>query len=392
MIVHRSHERQFQKLVVDPILSVTRSLLPMVIVVDAIDECNDKQMMANVISIIAQAFRHHRLPLRFFFTSRVEEHILDRFTAPPALAATYRLNLHDFDAKVDIHTFFRSQFSTIYEQKHRLMRNVTLPWPSESDLNTLVEKSSGSFAFASTLTKFVNDGRDLPHQRLQVALECHAGLDPLYTQVLHSATHSPYFTRVFTTIITITEQLSITDLACLLQIEGGAVIHALEGVQSIIMVPEDDEQPVQLFHTSLRDFLTTKARSEHLFMNPPICHLSTAGDCLVAMTAHTGDDIYEDGGLKFAAISWCYHMLSAINEDGGSNHLLFQNHAIINILTNFVSRSFDSWVNSIIFHVKAYDIFRTLDCLLSVLKVRILLHTLLQSDLSDRNHIYAHKT
>ena len=181
MIVHHSHERQFQKLVVDPILSVTRSLLPMVIIVDAIDECNDKQMMANVISIIAQAFRHHRLPLRFFFTSRVEEHILDRFTAPPALAATYRLNLHDFDAKVDIHTFFRSQFSTIYEQKHRLMRNVTLPWPSESDLNTLVEKSSGSFAFASTLTKFVNDGRDLPHQRLRVALKCHAGLDPLYT-------------------------------------------------------------------------------------------------------------------------------------------------------------------------------------------------------------------
>jgi hypothetical protein len=52
MIVHRSHERQFQKLIVDPIRSVTRSFPPMVIVVDAIDECNGKQMMANLISII----------------------------------------------------------------------------------------------------------------------------------------------------------------------------------------------------------------------------------------------------------------------------------------------------------------------------------------------------
>ena len=129
------------------------------------------------------------------------------------------------------------------------------------------------------------------------------------------------------------------------------MIHALEGVQSIIMVPEDDKQPIRLFHTSLRDFLHTKARSEHLFMSPPIFHLSTAGDCLAVMTAHNGDNIYESGGLEFAAISWCDHMLSAINEDGGSNHLLFQNHAIMNKLTNFVSRSFDSWVTSRCSHI-----------------------------------------
>ena len=369
MIVHRLHQRQFRKLIIDPIRSVKRSLLPMVIVVDGIDECNDKRMMADLIGIIAEAFRHHRLPLRFFFTSRVEEHILDRFTASPALGATYRLNLHDFDADVDIRRFFRAQFNTIYEQKSRLMRNVTLPWPSESDLDNLVGKSSGSFAFASTLIKFVNDGRDLPHRRLRAGLESHSGLDPLYTQVLQSAPHSPYFTRVFTTIITIREQLSITDLACLLQIEGGDIIHALEGVQSIIMVPEDDEQPVRLFHTSLRDFLTTKARSERLFMDPPICHLSTAVDCLAVMTTHD-DDIYKSGGLKFAALSWCNYMLSAINDDGGNNRLLFQDD-VMNELKKFVSRSFDAWINSIIYHC-AGEIFVTLDLLLSGLKVGLL--------------------
>ena len=77
MIIHRSHERQFQHLIVGPILSVTRSLPTTVIVVDGIDECNNKEMMADLISIVARAFRDHRLPLRFFITSRVEEHILD---------------------------------------------------------------------------------------------------------------------------------------------------------------------------------------------------------------------------------------------------------------------------------------------------------------------------
>ena len=108
-------------------------------------------------------------------------------------------------------------------------------------------------------------------------------------------------------------------------------------------------------------------------MNLPTCHLSIASDCLAVMTTHDGDDMYESGGLKYAAITWCDHMLSAINEDGGNNHLVFQNHTIINKLTNFVSRSFDSWVNSIIF--------TTLDSFLSVLKLRLLHHTLLQYDL-----------
>jgi hypothetical protein len=41
MIIRRSYERQFQKLIVDPIRSGTWSFLPMVIVVGAIDECDD---------------------------------------------------------------------------------------------------------------------------------------------------------------------------------------------------------------------------------------------------------------------------------------------------------------------------------------------------------------
>jgi hypothetical protein len=41
-IVHRSHERQFQNLIVEPIRSVPLPLVPMVIIVDALDECDDR--------------------------------------------------------------------------------------------------------------------------------------------------------------------------------------------------------------------------------------------------------------------------------------------------------------------------------------------------------------
>src|SRR6202046_2928972 len=315
-IVHRSLERQFRQLIIDPVRSVTGPLLPMVITIDALDECDDRGMMADFIAIVTCAFRDHQLPLRFFFTSRVEEHIQKKFMVSPALAATCRLALQDFNADVDLRTFFQSRFSTIYEENRRLMRNITLPWPSESDLDELVSRSDGSFIFAFTLVNFVNDGSDLPHRKLRAGLESHAGLDPLYSQVLQTAPHSPHFRQILETIITVKKPLSIMDLGCLLQIEAVDVIHALQGVQSILNVPEDDERPVRLFHTSLRDFLTTEARSMDFFVNPAICHLSIANDCLAVMTVHSNDAFYELGGLTFAAWNWSHHLLYAIQEGG----------------------------------------------------------------------------
>ena len=130
------------------------------------------------------------------------------------------------------------------------------------------------------------------------------------------------------------------------------------------MVPEDDEQPVQLLHTSLRDFLTTQARSQHLFVNPATCHLSMATDCLSAMTAHHGD-IYEIKILQYAARKWCHHLLSAVEEGGGSVYLLSQD-AFMNTLIGFVSGSFDPWMNSIIFQIQTNNIVKILDSLLQV--------------------------
>jgi hypothetical protein len=327
-------------------------------------------MIADFIRIVVGAVRNHRLPLRFIFTSRVEEHIQNKFSTSPALDATYCLALQDFNANDDIHTFFRSRFFTIYQEKQRLMRNITLPWPSERVLAELVRKSSGSFIFAFTLVNFVNDGSDLPHRKLEAALKGHAGLDPLYTQVLRNATRSPHFLRIFETIMTVTEeQLSVVDLAYLFQIETGDVIHALLGVQSILVVPDDDESPIRPFHTSLRDFLTTKARSNELFINPPVRHLSIASDCLAVMTVHNGDDFSAQKGLTFACRSWSRHLLLAIQQEGGDSFFFSQHDAFMTKLIDFVSRSFDLWVNSIIAQCLISSTLTTFNSVVSTLKV-----------------------
>jgi hypothetical protein len=75
--------------------------------------------------------------------------------------------------------------------------------------------------------------------------------------VLRTTPRTAHIVRTSETIMTVKEQLSIADVTYLLQIDTGDVIHALLGVQSILLVPEDDELPIRQFHTSLRDFLTT---------------------------------------------------------------------------------------------------------------------------------------
>jgi hypothetical protein len=128
-----------------------------VIVIDALDECNDKDQMGEFIEIIISAFMvNHGLPVRVLITSRVEEHIRQKLETGAAQSIVHRLSLQDFDAGGDIFTFFQSRFNAIYEENYRVMRNISHPWPSSADLRSLVKKSNSSFIFAVTLMDFIH--------------------------------------------------------------------------------------------------------------------------------------------------------------------------------------------------------------------------------------------
>ena len=82
-IFSQSHTHQFKRLVVEPIMAARNTIVarlpwtkPAVIVMDALDECDDKDLMAEFIGAVLGAFQaNRRLPFRVLFTSRVEEHI-----------------------------------------------------------------------------------------------------------------------------------------------------------------------------------------------------------------------------------------------------------------------------------------------------------------------------
>ncbi|KIM75138.1 hypothetical protein PILCRDRAFT_827570 [Piloderma croceum F 1598] len=337
----------------------------MIIFVDAIDECDDKELMAEFIEIVADAYRgNRRLPLRVFFTSRVEEHLRKKLEAPAARSVIYHLALQDFDAANDIRKFFQHRFATIYEENHRLMRDVPWPWPSHTDLQALVEKASGSFIFAFTLINFVDDGADLPHQKLPIALAAHAGLDPLYTEVLSTAPRGEVLKRVIGTILLLESDLSVTSLGHLLQLNTAHILQALLGIQSILMIPGNDDEPVRLFHTSLRDFLMSKPRSGGFFINPPARHLDILLDCLKLVGIPPDTDILFRGeASEYACINWCHHFDQWLIL-GNEPH----NDYLTSYLTNFASESFDYWVNTLLVKGSLGDMLEMLDRILLMLK------------------------
>jgi hypothetical protein len=229
------------------------------------------------------------------------------------------------------------------------MRDVPLPWPSERELDTLVKKSDGLFIFATTLMNFFSEGDGLPQEKLQSVLEVEAGLDPLYMQVLSNAVHDHNFERVIGTVVLLREPLSITFLGRLLRLRTGHIVHSLLGTQSILMIPEDDDQAIQPFHTSLPDFLKTESRSKKFFIDPPHCHLFIMTNCLAAMMVHPTEDIFYDGEQLYACMNWCYHFYQAFveaREDAIINVLVMD--GVTNHLEDLASSALQFWVNTLI--------------------------------------------
>lgn len=374
-ITHQSRSYQFQKLMIEPVQAVRTPILsifakPMVIVVDALDECDDKELMAKFIEVITDACRRgRRFPFRVFFTSRVEEHLRGKLEATTAILP---FALPDFDATDDIRDFFRSGFATIHKE-NRVMQNIPRPWPSSSDLEALVKKASGSFIFASTLMNFVNDRSDFPHRKLPMALTADAGLDPLYTQVLSAAPRGCHFEQVIGTIMVLESPLSVTSLGHLLQIEAADILQALLGVQSILMIPGDDNQHIRLFHTSLRDFLTKQSRSKHYFVDPPTQHLFIVTKCLDLIGVPPKDGLCFSGeAQEYACAYWCHHLEQAVTEGRDNLFNALMSGSLMTYLTNLASQSFEFWFNTLLLGETLESGLDALGLMLLGLKVRFI--------------------
>jgi hypothetical protein len=345
---------KFQRLIIDPIHSTTilfsSEAFPhlarqRIFVIDALDECDDKTETAAFIDVLINA--SSGLHFRILLISRVEEHIRKQFDDSGTDSVLYRLDLASYDACLDIQVYFEKQFNRIYDQNLRVMQRISKPWPSSENLAVLLNKAGSSFAFATTLIQFVR-GYLMPHKAVQKLLESGVdGLDPLYEQVLSSASGTAEFHQILGTIIILEDNKSITFLGSLLHLQNEDVVCELLGVQSIISIPGNDDEPIMLYHTSLRDFLTIKSRSKQYFIDPPLQHLHLAIHCLKHLAEYPPKDFFEGDVANYASNNWPHHILLGVQREELNVDETITT-SLVTLIENLLTSQSKTWCNTML--------------------------------------------
>jgi NACHT domain len=260
---------------------------PKVIVLDGLDECGDAESQRYILKVLLNSVSNHSIPFSFILASRPEQHIREAFDGKLLSSLTTRLVLDDkYHPDDDIQTFLQSKFQDI-KDRHPSRAHLPSPWPSDEEVERLVQKSSGQFIYASTVIKFIDSHRHWPPDRLDIIFGISprgkttpfAEMDSLYYHIFMSASDNiETALEIFAVLLFLHhEDLQVIPsfIEPFLSLREGEVFMVLSDLHSIISVPSLDEQysPLRLFHASLGDFLTDRSRcGDTFFLDSGVCH------------------------------------------------------------------------------------------------------------------------
>jgi len=288
----RSLEAQMDALIVKTLEAAaggvdSMNLRPKVIVLDGLDECGDPESQRYILKILMNSVSNHSIPFSFILASRPEQHIREAFDGKLLSSLTTRLVLDDkYYPDDDIRMFLQSKFRDI-KDRHPSRGHLPSSWPSDEDVERLVQKSSGQFIYPSTIIKFIDSHRHWPPDRLDIIFGISprgkttpfAEMDSLYLHILMSASDNVNAAlEIFAITLFLQHahfQITPRLIESLLSLRKGEIFMILSDLHSIISVPSPDKRnsPLWLFHASLGDFLTDHSRSgDTFFLDSGVCH------------------------------------------------------------------------------------------------------------------------
>ncbi|KAJ2930714.1 hypothetical protein H1R20_g6382, partial [Candolleomyces eurysporus] len=223
--------RQLERLVYKPFQEVMKGDLlkeafakgPYIIVIDGLDECDDRRGVEEFINRMLAFFDEHpTTPLRIFIASRVEQHIRERLETVGVRLG----NLDSHSPLKDIERYLQASFQ-MAATRDRIIRayvRVCGSWPTKSDIDKLNKHIGGSFVLASTMFQYIiqpptEEDPRTPMDRLPLTLEMN-GLDGLYAQTLARSQHLPHFHDIISTITVLRYSMPIVWIAGLLGIQA----------------------------------------------------------------------------------------------------------------------------------------------------------------------------
>jgi hypothetical protein len=362
---------QFDKILLQPLLDLEPSTLPIlsvVIVIDALDECDVDNDIRLILQLLQQLKDPEALRLRVLLTSRPELPI--RLGFKKLANHDYEhLVLHEIPEEViehDLSLFLNHRLSEIKEE-----RDPPLPidWPGVINIKKLVALSVPLFIFAATICRIFEDPNWDPLDSLPEILthqKDESKLDSTYLPVLDRLLNRQTekqkkdlvqeFHQVVGAIVILESPLSVISLSRLIGLPERLIRLRLNSLHSVLRVPNDESLPVQLFHQSFRDFLldpetrsktpfwVEKSEMHHRLaisclhvcqsLRNNICQLRSDGKQRTKIDRRTIDQCLPSE-LQYACRYWAFHLAQCKD----SNDLM---HSAL----SFLEEHFLHWVEA----------------------------------------------
>jgi WD40 repeat protein len=279
----------------------------LLLVMDALDECNEDSSGrpgGELLPLLLRGLLELSGRIKLLLTSRAEPEIVRMFNAASLGSQKTVMQLHDLDAAVvrsDIRAYFNASFAKIAAARPEL---GLLNWPSEKDIDVLVDLTNVLFVFAATVVRFVGTPKYSPRSRLDILLARRESksempyhwLDQLYIQVLQTSVRSDQkefaeelcerLRNVVGVIVAAQQPLSVSVYAILLNVDQAEVQLMVHSLSSLLL--STHSEPVRIFHPSFPDFIVNPRRCEDPRFRVSLeeHHLGLARGCLAILNQH----------------------------------------------------------------------------------------------------------
>ncbi|KAK4248625.1 hypothetical protein C7999DRAFT_40243 [Corynascus novoguineensis] len=285
---------QWERLILQPLAQLSKEAFPypLVIVVDALDECDNNDDVSLLIRCLTHAVAVEQVNLRIFVTSRPDQPTHQDFI------------LHDIEQSI--------------HQLGRIAQTSCLDAAllSDDSIQTLVQRSYGLFIYAATVCRFrLAYLMSTEHQMYMTVLEytLTAKLDPE-----EMARIQELFQHVMGTIVVLFDALSPATLSLLLDQPRETIAVPLGRLHSLLDIAEEDKL-IRFLHPSFREFLldTQRCTITTFQIDVKKAHRRLFDCCLRTMESHLRQDMCNLGSavnnkvpfaVQYASRYWAYHL------------------------------------------------------------------------------------
>ncbi|KAJ7934635.1 hypothetical protein B0H13DRAFT_2305416 [Mycena leptocephala] len=307
---------------------------PVVIVVDALDECKERDLVVDLVKLLLELISALSW-IRVFVTSRPEPHIMSVFTSAAAAAVVHHRSLEDTLAEgaADVGKYLKETLSEMPPYNVFVQENPIF-------LKRLIERAGALFIYARTAVKFLDTYRDhpKPQEQFDLLLSSVKGarlssLDNLYLQILLSAfpqddlisSRQAQLLSFLTFVVLQREPLTPETMASFgLGLSKEDIVWMTDRLRSVLLI--DNEGGVVPLHATFGEFLRDPKRCiDPLYhINPSKGHAQLASACLAALTFENmshylldlNSESSQDRYVDYARLKWDVHLrLAEFNDE-----------------------------------------------------------------------------